>query len=105
MNKFMRMMVFFDLPVKTKRQRRVATRFRSFLLKDGYFMMQYSVYCRVCNGLDAVEMHKQRLNENKPENGCVRLLILTEKQYERMDIIIGDYVKYEDDTPSDISVF
>ena len=50
-------------------------------------------------------MHKQRLETNKPENGCVRLLVLTEKQFERMDIIIGDYVKYEDDTPSDLSVF
>ena len=98
-------MVFFDLPVKTKIQRRVATKFRSFLLKDGYFMMQYSVYCRVCNGIDAVEQHKKRLEENKPDNGCVRLLVLTEKQFERMEIIIGDYVKYEDDTPSDISVF
>lgn len=105
MNKFMRMMVFFDLPVKTKIQRRVATRFRNFLLRDGYFMMQYSVYCRVCNGLDAVEMHKKRLNENKPDNGCVRLLVLTEKQFERMDIIIGNYVKYEDDKPSELSVF
>ena len=105
MNRFMRMMVFFDLPVKTKIQRRVATRFRSFLLKDGYFMMQYSVYCRVCNGIDAVEQHKKRLEENKPDNGCVRLLVLTEKQFERMEIIIGDYVKYEDDTPSNLSVF
>ena len=98
-------MVFFDLPVKTKIQRRVATKFRSFLLKDGYFMMQYSVYCRVCNGIDAVEQHKKRLEENKPDNGCVRLLVLTEKQFERMEIIIGDYVKYEDDTPSNLSVF
>ena len=98
-------MVFFDLPVKTKIQRRAATRFRSFLLKDGYFMMQYSVYCRVCNGIDAVEQHKKRLEENKPDNGCVRLLVLTEKQFERMEIIIGNYVKYEDDTPSNLSVF
>ena len=98
-------MVFFDLPVKTKIQRRVATKFRSFLLKDGYFMMQYSVYCRVCNGIDAVEQHKKRLEENKPDNGCVRLLVLTEKQFERMEIIIGNYVKYEDDTPSNLSVF
>lgn len=105
MNKFMRMMVFFDLPVKTKIQRKVATKFRSFLLKDGYFMMQYSVYCRVCNGIDTVEQHKKRLEENKPDNGCVRLLVLTEKQFERMEIIIGNYVKYEDDTPSNLSVF
>ena len=101
----MRMMVFFDLPVKTKIQRRAATRFRSFLLKDGYFMMQYSVYCRVCNGIDAVEQHKKRLEENKPDNGCVRLLVLTEKQFERMDIIIGNYVKYEEEKPSELTVF
>ena len=98
-------MVFFDLPVKTKIQRRAATRFRSFLLKDGYFMMQYSVYCRVCNGIDAVEQHKKRLEENKPDNGCVRLLVLTEKQFERMDIIIGNYVKYEEEKPSELTVF
>lgn len=105
MNKFMRMMVFFDLPVRTKRQRSVAAHFRNFLLKDGYFMVQYSVYCRVCNGMDAVEKHRRRLHENKPENGSVRLLIITEKQYEKIEIIIGDYVKYEEDKPNDISIF
>lgn len=105
MSKFMRMMVLFDLPVKTKIQRRVATRFRNFLLKDGYFMLQYSVYCRVCNGIDDVEKHRTRLFDNKPENGCIRLLVMTEKQFERMDIIVGDYVKYENDEPTELSVF
>ncbi len=105
MSKFMRIMVFFDLPVKTKIQRRVATRFRNFLLKDGYFMLQYSVYCRVCNGIDDVEKHRIRLMDNKPENGCIRLLVMTEKQFERMDVIVGDYVKYENDEPTELSVF
>ena len=77
----MRMMVFFDLPVKTKAQRRVATGFRNFLLKDGYHMIQYSLYARVCNGNDAVEKHEKRLRAALPDNGSVRLLIVTEKQY------------------------
>ena len=67
----MRMMVFFDLPVKTKIQRRAATRFRSFLLKDGYFMMQYSVYCRVCNGIDAVEQHNNGYDNRDDNADCL----------------------------------
>ena len=61
MNKFMRMLVFFDIPVKTKRERRIATAFRNFLLKDGYHMVQYSVYARVCNGMDTVQKPSQQI--------------------------------------------
>ena len=85
----MRMLVFFDLPVGTKKQRRDATRFRNFLLKDGYFMVQYSVYARVCNGMDAVEKHRQRLRGNLPETGAIRLMVVTEKQYESVELLLG----------------
>lgn len=97
MNKFMRMIVFFDIPVKTKRQRRIATAFRNFLLKDGYHMIQFSVYARVCNGMDSVEKHRARLYSALPQNGSVRLLVITEKQYESIEILVGDL--HEDDTP------
>lgn len=83
------MLVFFDLPVVTKQERRVATQFRNFLLKDGYYMVQYSVYARVCNGSDAVEKHRQRLKQNTPDNGSIRLLVITEKQYESVEILVG----------------
>lgn len=86
----MRMLVFFDLPVVTKQERRVATQFRNFLLKDGYYMVQYSVYARVCNGSDAVDKHRQRLKQNLPENGSIRLLVITEKQYESVEILVGN---------------
>ena len=89
MNKFMRILIFFDLPVKTKAQRREATRFRNFLLKDGYHMLQYSVYARVCNGMDAVEKHRRRVEQNLPDNGAIRLMVITEKQYESMDVLLG----------------
>lgn len=97
MNKFMRMIVFFDIPVKTKRQRRIATGFRNFLIKDGYHMVQYSVYARVCNGIDAVNKHRSRLKTALPENGSVRLMVVTEKQYEAIKILVGEL--HEPDTP------
>lgn len=90
MSKFMRMMVFFDLPVKEKSAQKAASKFRNFLIKDGYTMIQYSVYTRVCNGNDAVVTHKRRLNNNLPPNGSVRLLVITEKQYESMQILLGE---------------
>ena len=85
----MRILVFFDLPVKTAQNRREATRFRKFLLDDGYHMLQYSVYARVCNGMDAVEKHRARIRNHLPNNGAIRMLIITEKQYESIDILLG----------------
>ena len=102
----MRILVFFDLPVKTKTQRRAATRFRNFLLKDGYHMLQYSVYARVCNGTDAVEKHRQRVQQNLPDNGAVRLLVVTERQYESIDILLGKYCEADEPFESEtLSVF
>lgn len=82
-------MVFFDLPVQSKSQRRAAARFRNFLLKDGYHMIQYSVYGRVCNGYAMVDKHKQRVRQALPFEGSVRLLTITEKQYQSMAILLG----------------
>lgn len=91
----MRILVFFDLPVKTKQERKLANRFRNFLLKDGYYMVQLSVYARVCNGNDMVEVHKKRLKANVPNEGSVRVLVITEKQYENVDVFLGKKSKYE----------
>lgn len=89
------MLVFFDLPVKTATQRRVATQFRNFLLKDGYHMLQYSVYARVCGGADAVQTHRTRLYAHLPADGSVRLLIITEKQYASVEILVGRLLPQE----------
>lgn len=88
----MRLMVMFDLPVTTPAQRRAATQFRTFLVNDGYTMMQFSIYVRVCNGADAVEKHRMRLRAAVPENGSVRLMVVTERQYAGMDILTGELV-------------
>ena len=91
----MRLIVFFDLPVKTARQRKIATGFRNFLLKDGYHMLQFSIYARICNGNAAVNKHKNRLYGNVPENASVRLLVITEKQYETIEILVGAFKEEE----------
>ncbi|MBO9681033.1 MAG: CRISPR-associated endonuclease Cas2 [Acidovorax sp.] len=85
----MRMLVFFDLPVVTKADRRAYTVFRRFLLNDGYDMIQFSVYGRILNGNDAVQKHMQRLLANLPSEGSVRVLTVTEKQFASMKLLVG----------------
>ena len=91
--KFMRLMVFFDLPVKTKEERRQATQFRNFLLQDGYYMLQYSLYTRICNTVENAKLHEERLKYHLPYKGSVRSLIITEKQYSSISILLGQKKK------------
>lgn len=89
MSSCMRMLVFFDIPVKTKKERKIATAFRKFLIDDGYYMIQFSVYTRICNTIENALMHEKRLQANLPPNGHVRDLIITEKQFASMGILCG----------------
>jgi len=86
----MRLLVFFDLPVATKADRRAYTVFRRFLLNDGYDMIQFSVYGRIVNGADAEEKHLKRLAANIPAAGSIRMLTVTEKQYASMKLLISE---------------
>ena len=97
----MRILVFFDLPVATKQNRKEAARFRKFLLNDGYHMLQYSVYARVCNGMDAVNKHRLRIRQNLPNNGAIRMLVITEKQYESIEILLGKLTEADDSFQSE----
>jgi len=85
----MRMLVFFDLPVVTRAERRAYAQFRRFLLNDGFDMLQFSVYGRILNGRDAESKHMERVIANLPPDGSVRALTVTEKQYAGMKILVG----------------
>ncbi|XXG31945.1 MAG: CRISPR-associated endonuclease Cas2 [Ferrovum myxofaciens] len=87
--RFMRLLVFFDLPVVTKAERRAYTLFRRFLINDGYDMIQYSIYGRILNGEDALEKHMKRLVNSLPPEGSVRCLSVTEKQFAGMKMLVG----------------
>lgn len=88
--RFMRVLVFFDLPVLTAENRRAYTRFRKFLLKNGFLMLQESVYCKLALNGTAVNAIVDNVHKNKPEKGLIQLLTVTEKQYAKMDIVVGD---------------
>lgn len=90
MSRFMRVMVFFDLPVIEPEDRKRATRFRQFLLKQGYMMLQYSVYCKVCNGIDSAKKQERILTQHMPPKGSVRVLSITDKQYAEMKLMVGE---------------
>lgn len=85
----MRVLVFFDLPVLTSENRRAYAKFRRFLLKNGFLMLQESVYCKLALNSSAVNAIVDDVHKNKPEEGLIQLLTVTEKQYAKMDIILG----------------
>ena len=92
----MRLLVLFDLPVASKAERRVASRFRKYLQNDGYYMLQFSIYCRVCKGIEAVDKHITRLQPELPPEGNVRMMVVTEKQFQDMQILVGKPEKNEE---------
>lgn len=94
-NQFMRLIVMFDLPITTVAHKKAYVRFRKFLLQDGYTMLQYSVYSRLCNGQDGIQKHLRRLTEHLPRSGSVRGLTLTEKQYTNMKVLVGQHTIHE----------
>ncbi|MGM9913468.1 CRISPR-associated endonuclease Cas2 [Floccifex sp.] len=85
----MRLVLFFDLPVKTKKDRKNYAVFRKYLIENGYIMMQYSVYCKIFANREAAIKHVNILQKNVPPKGQIRILMVTEKQYAKIEIILG----------------
>ena len=86
----MRIIVMFDLPVTTASNRREYTRFRKYLIKNGFLMMQESVYCKLAQNSTAADLIVQNVKKNKPISGLVQTLRITEKQFSRMEYIVGE---------------
>lgn len=87
----MRILVFFDLPVLSLEQRRDYRSFRKFLIKDGFIMLQESVYCKMVLNESAAKAVVEQVKKNRPEDGLVQLLSVTEKQFSKMEYIVGEY--------------
>lgn len=99
------MMVLFDLPVGTKKERSAATGFRNFLLDLGFEMAQFSVYLRSCAGKEQVETHGRRIGENLPKAGKVTILSFTDKQYENMVCFVGKKREPDPKSPQQFTLF
>ena len=94
--RYMRILVFFDLPVTSAKDRKSYAAFRKFLINDGYDMLQYSVYSRITQNHDDSKKHIARLARAQPPKGSVRVMLVTEKQYNSMIILVGNRTATED---------
>lgn len=87
--RYMRILVFFDLPVLTDKNRKDYRDFRKFLIKSGFLMMQESVYCKLVQNSTVADAVMENVKRHKPNAGLVQLLRVTEKQYSKMEYIVG----------------
>ena len=85
----MRVLVLFDLPVETAADRRAYTQFRKFLIRNGFIMMQESVYSKLAQNQLAANALISHIRKNSPDEGLIQILTVTEKQYSNMEMIIG----------------
>lgn len=100
-NRFMRLLVMFDLPTESKEDLREYRRFSKFLKTEGFLMVQFSIYSKLCINADSAETISRRLEMNAPFEGDIRYLIVTERQYQNIIKIQGEYSLQEEITTSD----
>lgn len=100
----MRVIVFFDLPTVTSENRRNYAQFRKFLIKNGFMMLQESVYCKLALNQTVLEAIIKNVKKNKPPEGLVQILSLTEKQFSKIEIITGEFKSKILDTDSRLIV-
>lgn len=82
-------LVFFDLPTETKKERKAYTDFRKKLLKDGFNMFQFSIYVRHCSSAENLDVHIKRIKKALPELGEVGILCITDKQFGDIEVYFG----------------
>ncbi|MGE4432130.1 MAG: CRISPR-associated endonuclease Cas2 [Sphingobium sp.] len=97
--------VMFDLPVTTKEQSRAATKFREFLLDEGFEKSQFSVYARFCNGKEQFETYMRRVEANLPERGDIHILSFTDRQYENIVRFSGQSRRRQRKNPDQLALF
>ena len=87
--RIMWVLVFFDLPTETKRERKAAATFRKRIMEDGFTMFQFSIYLRHCASMENAEVHMRRVRALLPEFGHVGILCITDKQFSNMEIFFA----------------
>jgi len=95
----------FDLPTDTPAARKCYRAFRDCLLEDGFIMLQYSVYARFCPSEENTSVHEKRIRASLPPDGEVRIVKLTDKQFERMEVFYGKTRKATEKAPSQLTFF
>ncbi len=94
----------FDLPTDTQAARRAYARFRKHLLEDGFIMMQYSVYMRHCASIENAEVHMKRVGSAVPDQGEVRVMAITDRQFARIRVFAGKSRRPSEPAPSQLQL-
>lgn len=95
----------FDLPVASKAQSRAATKFREFLLDEGFEKSQFSVYARFCSGKEQFEAYMRRIEANLPAQGDVHILTFTDRQYENIVRFSSQRRRKQKKNPDQLALF
>ncbi|MFZ5553535.1 MAG: CRISPR-associated endonuclease Cas2 [Bacteroidota bacterium] len=98
-------LVMYDLPTETKKQRKVAARFRKELLNDGFNMFQFSMYVRHSASSENAEVHRRRVKNKLPELGKIGILQITDKQFAQMEIFYGAKPQPVPEVPQQLELF
>jgi CRISPR-associated protein Cas2 len=97
--------VFFDLPVETAMDRRNYALFRKGLIKDGFTMLQYSIYVRHCNSRENADVHTKRVKRLLPPHGEIIVFSLTDKQFGMMELFRECKQTEKPATPQQLELF
>lgn len=97
--------VMFDLPVDNRDAARAATKFRQFLLDEGFEKSQFSIYARFCNGKEQYEAYLRRIEGNLPGSGEVHVLTFTDRQYENIVRFSGQRRRRTRKNPGQLALF
>ncbi len=98
-------LVFFDLPTETKKERKAAARFRKKIMEDGFTMFQFSIYIRHCSSRENMEVHIKRVKQLLPEKGDIGMLTVTDKQFGSMEIFHGLKLADRPNVPQQLEMF
>lgn len=103
--KSMWLYVMFDLPTNTKLQRKAAANFRKGLIKDGFSMMQFSVYIRNCASYENTLVHIKRIKAMIPDEGMVSILKVTDRQFGDTCTFVGHKTEPPQPVPIQLELF
>jgi len=103
--RIMWVLVHFDLPTETKKDRKAYALFRKQILKDGFQMFQFSMYIRHCSSKENAEVHVERVKKILPAKGHVGILCITDKQFGMMEIFRGKETVKGPETVQQLEMF
>lgn len=103
--RIMWVLVFFDLPTETKKERKTAADFRKKILADGFAMFQFSIYLRHCASMENAQVHIKRVKKILPEKGHIGIMSITDKQFGMMEIFQGKKTSPQENIPQQLEMF